>query len=50
MRKNFFFLDEKKKIFDYVKLKKNNFLLIPVLDKKKNIIDIKNLKKYRVKL
>ncbi len=43
MRKNFFFLNEKKKIFDYKKLKKNNFLLIPLLDRKKNIIEIKNL-------
>lgn len=43
MRKNFFFLKSQDKIINYKKLKNNNFLLIPILDKKKKIISIKNL-------
>jgi len=42
MRKNFFYLT-KKKLIDHKKLKKNNFLLIPILNSKKEIIDIKKL-------
>ena len=42
MRRNFFYLT-KKKLIDYKTLKKNNFLLIPILNNKKEIIDIKKL-------
>ena len=44
MRKKFFyFFENKEKTFNHNKLKKNNILLIPVIDKNKKIISIKKL-------
>ena len=43
MRKKFFYLTKSKNKIDYKKLKNNNILLIPILNNKKEIIDIKKL-------
>ena len=43
MRKKFFYLTKNENNIDYKKLKKDNILLIPILNKKKKIVDIKKL-------